>query len=159
MGRYYSISFSAVAVSAAQDLFELTAPANAAARVRLHSVSLVQTSDVAAADSEVLRVSLLRYSSASTSGSGGSAPTPAPLESGDPAATFTAEVNNTTTATGGTSVTLAETGFNVLAGLEWTLPIPPDRKPSAVNGERLVLRLTAPADALTMSGTAIVEEG
>ena len=73
MGRYYAVSFSAVAVSAAQDLFELTAPANGAARIRLHQVNLVQTSDVASADSEVLRVSLLRYSSASTSGSGGSA--------------------------------------------------------------------------------------
>ena len=159
MGRFYAVSFSAVAVSVAQDLFELVAPANAGARIRLHSVSVVQTSDVAAADSEVLRVSVLRYSSASTSGSGGSAPTPTPLENGDPAATFTAEVNNTTTATGGSSVTLYETGFNVLAGMEWALPIAPDRRPSAVNGERLIVRLTAPADALTMSGTAIVEEG
>ena len=159
MGRFYSVSFSAVAVSAAQDLFELVAPANAAARIRLHSLSLIQTSDVAAADSEVLRVSVKRSSSASTSGSGGSAPTPTPLESGDPAATFTAEVNNTTQVTGGTTVVLAETGFNVLAGMEWSLPIPPDRRPAAINGERLVVSLTAPADALTMSGTAIVEEG
>lgn len=159
MGRYYAVSFSAVAVSAAQDLFELTAPANGAARIRLHQVNLVQTSDVASADSEVLRVSLLRYSSASTSGSGGSAPTPAPLESGDPAATFAAEVNNTTQATGGTSVTLVEDGFNVLGGAALALAIPPDRRPSAVNGERLVVRITAPADALTMSGTVIVEEG
>lgn len=159
MGRYYSVSFSAVAVSAAQDLFELNAPANAGARIRLHDVRLVQTSDVATSDSEVLRVSVLRYSSGSTSGSGGSAPTPAPLESGDPAATFTAEVNNTTTTTGGSSVTLVEDGFNVLGGGAFALSIPPDRRPSAVNGERLVIRLTAPADALTMSGTAIVEEG
>ena len=159
MGRFYAVSFSAVAVSAAQDLFELTAPANAAARIRLHSLSVIQTSDVAAADSEVLSVTLLRYSSASTSGSGGSAATPVALESGDPAATFAAEANNTTAATGGTNVTLAVTGFNVLAGLEWSLPIPPDRKPAAINGERLVLRLSAPADALTVSGTAIVEEG
>lgn len=159
MGRFYSVSFSAVAVSAAQDLFELVAPANAAARIRLHSLSLIQTSDVAAADSEVLRVSVKRSSSASTSGSGGSAPTPTTLESGDPAATFTAEANNTTQVTGGTTVVLYETGFNVLAGMEWALPIPPDRRPSAVNGERLVVSLTAPADALTMSGTAIIEEG
>ena len=159
MGRFYSVNFSAVTASAAQDLFELVAPSNAAARIRLHAVSLIQTSDVAAADSEALRVSVLRYSSGSTSGSGGSAPTPSPLESGDPAATFTAEVNNTTTATGGTSVTLCEDGFNVLAGWQWSLPIPPDRRPSAVNGERLIVRMTAPADALTLSGTAIVEEG
>lgn len=159
MTRYYSVSFSAVAVSAAQDLFELVAPSNAAAGIRLHSLSLIQTSDVAAADSEVLRVSVKRSSSGSTSGSGGSAPTPTPLNSGDPAATFTAECNNTTQVTGGTTVTLVETGFNVLAGLEWALPIPPDQRPRAVNGERLVVSLTVPADALTMSGTAIVEEG
>ena len=159
MGRFYAVNFSAVAVSVAQDLFELNAPANAAARIRLHQVNLVQTSDVASADSEVLRVSLLRYSSASTSGSGGAAATPAALESGDPAATFTAETNNTTGATGGASVVLVEDGFNVLAGGVLSLSIPPDRRPSAVNGERLVIRVTAPADALTLSGTAIVEEG
>lgn len=159
MGRFYSVNFSAVSVAAAQDLFELVAPSNAGARVRLHAVSLIQTSDVVAADSEVLRVSVLRYSSGSTSGSGGSAPTPTPLESGDPAATFTAEVNNTTVATGGTSATICEDGFNVLAGWQWSLPIPPDRRPAAVNGERMVVRLSAPADALTLSGTAVVEEG
>lgn len=159
MGRFYAVNFSAVSVAAAQDLFELTAPSNGAARIRLHAISLVQTSDVAAADSEVLRTTIKRMSSGSTSGSGGSAPTPTPLESGDPAATFAAEVNNTTQASGGTTVTLVESGFNVLAGMEWSLPIPPDRRPSAVNGERLVVSLTAPADALTMSGTAIIEEG
>lgn len=159
MGRFYAVSFSGVTVSAAQDLFELVAPGNAAARIRLHSLSVVQTSDVAAADSEVLRVTVKRSTSASTSGSGGSSATPVPLESGDPAATFAAEVNNTTQVTGGTTVTLCETGFNVLAGMDWSLPIPPDRKPSAVNGERLVVSITAPADALTMSGTVIVEEG
>jgi hypothetical protein len=159
MGRYYAVAFSAVAVSAAQDLFELTAPANGAARIRLHEIRLIQTSDVASADSEVLRVTVKRGTSATTSGSGGSAPTPAPLESGDPAATFAAEVNNTTQMSGGTITVLLEGGFNVLGEYVWGPAIPPDRKPSAVNGERLVVSLTAPADALTMSGSVIVEEG
>lgn len=56
-------------------------------------------------------------------------------------------------------MTLVEDGFNVLGGAALALAIPPDRRPSAVNGERLVVRITAPADALTMSGTVIVEEG
>lgn len=159
MGRYYAVSFSAVEVSAAQDLFELVAPANAAARIRLHEIRLIQTSDGGSADSEMLRVSVKRSSSASTSGSGGSAPTPVALESGDPAATFTAEANNTTQLTGGTTVVLCESGYNVLGEFVWSLGIPPDRKPSAVNGERLVVAITVPGDALTMSGTAIVEEG
>lgn len=159
MGRYYTVVFSAVAVSAVQDLFELVAPANAAARIRLHQVNLFQTSDAATGDSENLRVTIKRSTSASTSGSGGSTPTPQPLESGDPAATFTAEANNTTQVTGGTTVVLFEDGFNVLGAFVWSPAIPPDRKPSAVNGERLVISLTAPADALTMSGTVVVEEG
>lgn len=159
MGRYYAVAFSAVAVSAAQDLFELTAPANGAARIRLHEIRLIQTSDVASADSEVLRVTVKRGTSGTTSGSGGSAPTPAPLESSTPAATFAAEVNNTTQMSGGTITVLNEGGYNVLGEYVWSPAIAPDRKPTAINGERLVVSLTAPADALTMSGSVIVEEG
>lgn len=159
MGRFYSVVFSAVTVSAAQDLFELNAPGNAAARIRIHEIGTIQTSDVGSSDSELIRVTVLRYSSGSTSGSGGSTAAPTPLDSGDPGATFTAEVNNTTGVTGGSNVVIAETGFNVLAQFQWSPLIAPDRKPSAVNSERLVVRITAPADALTMSGYVIVEEG
>lgn len=158
MGRYYAVSFSAVSVSAVQDLFELKPGAGAGTRIRLHALYLAQTSDVSSADSEVLRVSVVRRASGYTSGSGGSAPTPAALESADPAATFTAEANNTTQSSGGSGVTLCEDGWQILSPYVWSLPIPPDRKPSCITSEALVVTLTAPADALTASGTAIVEE-
>jgi hypothetical protein len=159
MGNFYSVVFSAVAVTAAQDVFEITAPANAGARIRLHEIRLIQTSDGGSADSEMLRVTIKRGTSGTTSGSAGSAPTPQPLESSTPAATFTAEVNNTTPMSAGTIVTLVEDGFNVLGGYLWGPVIAPDRKPTAINGERLTVGITAPADSLTMSGTIIVEEG
>ena len=159
MGNFYSVVFSAVSVSAVQDAFELTAPANAAARIRLHEIRLIQTSDGGSADSEMIRVTIKRGTSGTTSGSGGSSATPAPLESSTPAATFTAEVNNSTQMTGGTTTVLIEDGFNVLGGYLWGPVIAPDRKPTAINGERLVVSITAPADALTMSGCVIVEEG
>ena len=43
MGRVYTASFSAVAITAAQDLFEIVAPADA--RVRLLEIDLGQRSD------------------------------------------------------------------------------------------------------------------
>jgi len=160
MGRYYTVTFSAVAVTAVQDLFEIVAPANAAAFITLHEIRLIQTSDNAAADSEMLRVQIKRGTSGSTSGSGGTAPTPAIVQAGDPAATFTAEANNTTQATGGTITVMWEGGYNVLGEYVWGPSIPPDKKPRFSKGERCLVSLpVAPADSLTMSGTVVIEEG
>ena len=68
----FSATFSAVAVSVAQDVFELVAPSNS--RVAIHSVSLGQYSDAGDASAELLSVTILRGHT--TSGSGGSSVTP-----------------------------------------------------------------------------------
>lgn len=149
-GRMYTVVISGTASPAAAfDLFEFN-PATAKP-IRLRRVRIGQQSDT---DSEQLGISIIRAHS--TSGSGGSAPTPRPLNSTTPAAGFTAEVMNTTVATGGSPVVLAEDAFNVLNGID--LAFAPEEAPEAVNAERLVVTCTAPADAVTIRATAWVEE-
>ena len=66
-------------------------------------------------------------------------------------------MNNTTTAPAGTGVTLHTSAFNVRAGLEYWWP--PECRPGASQANTtIVVRITAPTDALTMSGTLYVEE-
>ena len=152
-GRVYAVTFSAVAVSVAQDLFELT-PADDKP-VEIVGIELGQSSDAADAQDELLQISIIRGYTAS--GSGGSAPTPAPMNPNDTAAGFTAEVNNTTVATTGTAVTLQTGCWNVRAGyINW---FPEGCRPSASQANTtMVVRSTAPADAVTMSGTLYVRE-
>jgi len=155
MGRMYAVTFEAVAVTAAQDFFELT-PADDKPLL-IHGIYLAQSSDVGDANDELLRVTIKRgYTS---SGSGGSAATPAPLQSSaGVAAGFAAEVNNTTVASTGTAVTLHADTFNVRAGWVY-IPTPEARPGVSQANTTLVVRLeAAPADQLTMSGTVIVEE-
>ena len=150
MGRMYSATFEEVAVTAAQDLFQILAPADSA--VILHSLHISQSSDAGDSESEQLNVLIHR---GSTDGSGGSTPTPTPLHLGDAAAGTVVEANNTTQGTEGTFVH-AES-FNVMAGLQivWT----PETRPVISPSDLLHIELqTAPADSLTMSGTIYFEE-
>jgi hypothetical protein len=143
----YSATFEEVAVTAAQDLFEINAPADSV--VIVHGFEISQSSDV---DSEMLN---LLVHLGSTSGSGGSVVTPRPLNLGDAAFGGTVEANNTTQSTEG--VILHSASFNVLTGYTW-IPTPEMRiiiSPS----DRLIIGLqTAPGDSLTMSGTVYLEE-
>lgn len=147
MGRKYSATFEEVAVTAAQDLFELVAPSDAV--VIVHSFEISQSSDT---DSEQLNLLVHR---GSTSGSGGSPVTPAPLEAGDAAFAGTCEANNTTQSTEGTKIHSAS--FNVLNGYIW-MPTPEIRPVIAPSGRLIVELQTAPADSLAMSGTIYFEE-
>ena len=150
MGRMYAVVFEQVAVTAAQDLFEINAPADAI--VVLHSCTISQSSD--AGDSESEQLAIL-FHLGSTSGSGGSAPTARPLELGTVAFGGTVEANNTTQSTEG--IFLHAESFNVMAGFAYR-PTPEERiiiSPS----DRLIIELqAAPADSLTMDGVAIIEE-
>ena len=154
MARVYTVSFSAVAVTAAQDFFEIIPAADHP--VVLLGVFIDQYSDVGDAEEELLRWSIVRGHA--TGGSGGSAPTPVPLDPGDAAANFDAEVNNTTIASAGTGVTLHSGAFNIRSGL--AVMFPPEMTPMANNGDdTIVVRLLAnPTDSLSMSGTLYVAE-
>lgn len=153
MGRLYTVSFTDVAVSAAQDLFEIAPAANKP--VQIHGLFLGQTSDVGDAQDELLRYSVIRGHA--TSGSGGTTPTPAPHLVADTAAGFAAEVNNTTIASTGTTTTLHVGVFNIRSGE--ALLLTPELRWRCHNGSsRIVVRIPAPTDSLTMSGTLYVEE-
>lgn len=152
-GRTYAVTFNAVAVSAAQDLFEIT-PADDKP-CEIVSLSIGQYSDAGDSAAELLGIQIIRGFTAS--GSSGSSATPAPLDPADAAAGFAAEVNNTTLANTGTTTTLHSDAFNVQAGYNYIPPL--DARPKVNQGNTsLVVRITAPADALTMNGTLIVRE-
>ncbi len=153
MGRVYAIPFAAVAITAAQDLVEIS-PADDKP-VELIGWHLGQTSDAGDAQDEQLQLTVIRGHT--TSGSGGSSATPAPLNPGDAAASFAAEINNTTIAASGTTVTLFASAWNVRAGSDVWLP--EDVRPRATQGNTtLVVRMSAPADSITASGVFWVRE-
>jgi hypothetical protein len=153
MGRMYSAVFEGVSVSAAQDLFEITAPSTAT--VVIHSVSITQD---ASETSEQLPATIKRVPSP-TSGSGGASVTPRKLGGpGDAAAASTVERNNTTRATsGGTIETLRRRAENVLNGWHW-LFTPEERIVVPPSGMVVVGLEQAPAAALTVSGELVFEE-
>jgi hypothetical protein len=149
----YSLQFNNVAVTAAQDFFELVAASNKP--IRVHSIFISQTSDLGDAAEEILRVLLIRGHT--TSGSGGSTPSAIPMRAGTAATATAFEANNTTAATGGSPVTLHADSFNIRAG--WVYVPTPEARIEVAGGERFVVNLpSAPADSLTMSGTLIFEE-
>lgn len=155
MGRMYAVTFENVAVSAQVDFFELS-PADDKP-VLIHAIYLAQWSDLGDAAEEILRVQILRGHT--TSGSGGSSATPAPLQSSAGAAAgCAAETNNTTIASAGTAVALHAETFNIRTGWQY-IPTPETRPGASQANTTLVVRLmAAPTDALSMSGTLVLEE-
>jgi hypothetical protein len=152
-GRTYAVTFNAVAVTAAQDVFEIT-PADDKP-CEIVSLSLGQYTDAGDAQAELLGIQIIRGFTAS--GSGGSAATPTPMSPNATAAGFTAEVNNTTLANTGTTTTLLSDAWNVQAGYQYIPPL--DARPMVGQGNTtLVVRITAPADSITLNGTLVVRE-
>lgn len=156
MGRFYSASFSATSVSAAVDCFEILAATGKP--FILHEVVLSQSSDYGDSAAEGLSVLIKRATGSYTSGSGGSTATPAKHATNDAAAGPTAETNNTTQASAGSGAltTIRAEAFNVQAGYQY-LP-PPEQRLAFLPSEACVISLTAPADAITLSGTVVFEE-
>ena len=157
MGRMYTAVFKAIAVTAAQDLFEIAAPSDAA--VIVHGFALNQVTEVGDAAEEMLQVTCNRGVGSVTSGSGGASVTPQPLEDGSPAFGGTVERNNTTIMAVG-SGTLEE-----LEAAAWNIRMPferiytPEMRPVISPSNRWTLELeTAPADSVTMEGTVWFEE-
>lgn len=148
--------YKAIAVSTSQtvatDIFEITAPADCV--VVITRINVTQSSDVGDAAAENLKVLIVR--GYTTSGSGGNSFTPIKGQTGFAAAGSTVETHNTTGASSGTAVTEHEENFNIANGFDWR-PAPEEYiilSPS----ERLVVRTSAPTDALTLSGTMYFTE-
>ena len=148
VGAPFTATFSAVAVSAAQDLFEITAPATH--RVAITELRLGQYTDFGDAASEILSLLIIR--NYTTTGSGGAAVTPVALVPSEATAASTVARNNTTGATDGTPLILLADAWNVQTPYRWEgrIIIPAST--------RLVVRITAPADAITTNGTLVFEE-
>ncbi len=158
MNRMYTVNFENVAISAAQDLFEIVPATNKPIAIcGLFLSNVGGTADAGDAQEEFLRLQIIRGNT--TSGSGGSAPTPSPVVSSDGAAAFTAEVNNTTVASAGTAVALHTDGWNIRMGYSmWWIP-EAWLWVSAADSRVVVRLVAAPADSVNCSGTLYVCEG
>lgn len=155
MGRMYSANFTAVAVTAAQDLFELS-PADDKP-ICIHAVYLGQTTELGDSAEEQLRIHIIRGYTAS--GSGGSTFAPVKLNPNDASSGITnVEINNTTVANTGTAVILHADTYNIRSGWQY-LPTPETRPYCSQAETTIVVRLVdAPADSITMTGTILFEE-
>jgi hypothetical protein len=147
----YSVSFEEVSVASAdapQDLFNLLAAAGKPLIV--HEVRIGNT------DGETSEQWSILVHRGTTAGTGGSTPTPRPLDPSGAAAGFTARVNDDTTQATEGLILLAD-GFNVLNGWIW-IPTP-ECRPMVAGSTRIVVELqTATVTTILLSGAMIVEE-
>lgn len=150
-GRIYSASFSAVALTAAADLFEITAAADRP--IEILGWTIFQTTDLGDAAEEVLDLSVQR---GVTAGSGGTSVTPVDVGSRGEV-TSDATVNRTVT-TAHTSGTVAfRKGWNIRVPEEFFLP--PELAVYVDAGtDPVTLTMSAPADSITVSGTIFWRE-
>jgi|ERR1700733_7999132 len=133
MARVYTFSVVASSVSVAQDLMAIYTGARS---FKLHWITIGQTT---AASVGNLPISIKRIGGTLTNGSGGTTPTGVPVEPNDAAATVTAHANDTTQASGTTTVVLARDGYNVVNG--YLFQPPESDRPVFAPGEICVLSL------------------
>jgi hypothetical protein len=159
MGRVYTAQFTEVTVSAAQDFFELLAPADAI--VVVHELHLGQDALAGDSNEDILSILLKRGVGTVTSGSGGSVPTAQPVEDGDSAFGGTVEANNTTKMVVGTGT------IEQLYAWAWNIRVPfekiwtPETRPVISPSNRITVELAnAPGATITtgVSGSITFEE-
>lgn len=150
MGRVYAAVFEEVAVTVAQDLWEVVAPADAS--VKIHSVTISQSTDAGDAEAEMLPILIHR---GTATGTGGTTVVPSPLELGDAAFGGVVEANNTTQSVEGTF--LHAEAFNVQIGFFY-LPPPEDRPTISPSALFIVELQLAPNDSINVNGTVVFEE-
>lgn len=152
MPMYWVTAASTAAPTSIFDAVELVEPGTGS--LKIHRIRLWQTSDLGDATEEVLRVEWVRGNA--TSGSGGTTTVITPNNSFDSAATFTAELLNTTPASTGSPVSLDVGGWNTRIPLD--VLYPPEQVLWVRNGERICYRVSAPADAITVNCSVLVEQ-
>ena len=155
--RTYTVILPVTASASAVDFFELIT--GASGHLALLGLDIGQTTELGDAADEQILWFIKRATGSYTSGSGGASATPAKLNPGDAAATFTAEVGNTTQLAVGSGVltTLHSGTFNIRSGLQlfWT----PETAPRISASSALVVGLgEAPDDSVSWYGTAYVAE-
>lgn len=163
MSAIYTVSLSFTYTAAGGDFDIAYTLAATGHPIRLLGFTIGQISEVGDAQEEGVRISVVRLPATVTASSGGSSITPTPVESGAPAANFTARAGDSVVATtSGTAATIAEYGWNERASP--FVECYPDGRfsriaPTAVAGEALVIRgQTTLADDATVQITAWIEE-
>jgi hypothetical protein len=153
MPREYSVTFEQVSVAAAQDLVQIEGASGKMLRIKRIYVA---SSDTTAPANQQLALRARFLPATVTNGSGGSSATPRPFDPGDPSASFSALINNTTKATtGGTALVLEDNACNIFAGYDYMFPYPPDIGPS----ESFVFELLSTVTGTVhLSGGVVVEE-
>lgn len=158
MSRFYAVPFAGTVTNAGgdNDLFELAPASNKP--VRLCGFTLGQTSEVADAAEEGVRISVIRMT-ATVTGSNGTSTTPVPMDGVDTAAGAACEVNGTTVATtSGTATTVCEMAWNI-RNSPYEFWFPPEFRPYAKNAEFIFVRMqTTLADDISFAGTFFFEE-
>lgn len=154
MGRIYTVDIAPAAVTVAADILELV-PADDKPLI-IHDFEIFATTELGDAAEEI--IGLIWVRGHTVSGSGGSAPTPIPKNPSDAAAGFTAETMNTTAANTGTTTNGPRHGWNVRIPTR-VIYTPETRPEVSQANSRMCLRMAAaPADSITISGSATVEE-
>lgn len=155
-GPIFTYPFSASALTTnAQDLWCITAPSNS--RFAVREIVFGQYSDAGDAQAEMLS---LVFMSGSTAPSSGTAITGLNINrystASTPAASCTVVGPTTTLASTGSATVIRAETFNVMGGYRY-YPVPAER-PIIGLSQRLVIRMTAPNDALTANGTLMLQE-
>lgn len=115
MGRVYTVTAENTTLANASgdiDIFEITPADDKPIRILGFEIDNVSTeaNDRGDTGEEFLRLAIIRGHTGSGSGTGA---TPVPIDPGDTAASFTAETNGATIASGGTTTTVWAGGMNV----------------------------------------------
>jgi hypothetical protein len=164
MSRIYTVPANGTLAAASGD-YDLLALRPAADKpIALRGLRLGQagTADFGDAQEEGLRITIRRFTATVTDGTGGTAPTPVPVDDVDAAAGFTARVLDTAVATTtGTNELKEEVPWNVRnVPCEYWWPDPDFAPKCRLNANRLIVRLESAVadDITTFVLTAWVEE-
>ena len=153
MGRVYTVSFNAVAVTVAADLFELIPATNIP--IRILGIRIGQGNRVGDATEDAIPLALIV---GHTTSGNGSAATPALTDSHDAAASFTAETVATTQASAGTPATIWNGQWNTRNQF-YEVFTEKQQKRCDAGQSRIVLRMMeAPTASTTITGSIDVEE-
>lgn len=155
MSRIYKVTFENVSVSAAQDLVQIK---NASGSNKLLRIlrRWVGATNTVQPTGQMLRLRDSLLPATVTDGSGGTSPTPAKMDQGDAAATFTAKANSTTQATtSGTAVVLHTEGVHIFNGYDDIFDEPPTVAPAQSYVFEL---LSTVSGTVNLSGGVEVEE-
>lgn len=146
--RMYTVSFSKVAITVVQDLWQIEAEL---VPLWIHGLWLGQSSDVGDAESEGLEVTMNRITDA--------VPADETASKGDPddlAAKANISINETTQLVTGLDIHHTEV-WHITAPLIW-LPTPEQRPKVIVDDAFTIALITAPDDSILVSGTLYFSE-